>query len=376
MSPKIGQVFFIGDGLTGTGSGAVQVFSVPATATHLYLGYVDSCNNTVPGCYSDNSGSLTAIFQLNQYVLDWVEPTLSSAPSARCCSGIAYDAAHFYTLLFGGGSAGQPNPAPKNDTWVWHSGWRQLSPATSPSPRNGPNLVYDPTPGTVVLFGGQGASGNDPNDTWTWDGVTWTQQFPAVSPPGRELDVPGMAYDAVTQTVILFGGSGEGGALGDTWEWDGQTKTWTELFPAASPSPRIGTSLAYDAITREIVLFGGNGSTGDLNDTWSWNGATWTQRFPAASPSPRQVSSIAYYASLGQVVLFGGRAPDGQSLDDTWGWNGIAWTQLKLPAQPPARYTGAMDFDPFSDGLVLFAGWLACCTPLDDTWLLAPVLAR
>jgi hypothetical protein len=345
------------------------------TATHLYLGYIDSCTQTargVPGCFTGNAGSLSVTARLQQYVPDWVQPTLSTAPSGRCCSGIAYDAAHYYTLLFGGGDSGQPNPNPQNDTWIWRSGWYKLSPATSPSPRNGTNLAYNPTTGTVVLFGGADANGNFLNDTWTWDGVTWTQQFPPISPPGRQLNVPAMAYDAATGTVVLFGGSAQGGDLGDTWEWNGRTKTWTQLFPATSPSPREAP-LAYDPITREIVLFGGNGSTGDLNDTWTWNGATWTQRFPAASPSPRYISSIAYDAGLGQVVLFGGRAPDGQSLDDTWGWNGATWTQLKTYSRPAARYAAPMDFDPLSNGLVFFAGWTQCCTPNDDTWLLVPV---
>jgi probable HAF family extracellular repeat protein len=64
LSPLPGQVFFIGDGLTETGAGSPQVFYVPPTATHLYLGYVDSCNGTSnkPSCYSDNSGSVTPTF--------------------------------------------------------------------------------------------------------------------------------------------------------------------------------------------------------------------------------------------------------------------------------------------------------------------------
>ncbi len=65
LSPQIGQVFFIGDGLTGTGTGAVQVFNVPPTATRLYLGYVDLCSNVTPGCYSDNSGSMTVTFAIS-----------------------------------------------------------------------------------------------------------------------------------------------------------------------------------------------------------------------------------------------------------------------------------------------------------------------
>jgi hypothetical protein len=66
LSPQIGQVFFIGDGRTGTGTGAIQAFNVPRTATHLYLGYVDLCDpGGPPGCYSDNSGSMTATFAIS-----------------------------------------------------------------------------------------------------------------------------------------------------------------------------------------------------------------------------------------------------------------------------------------------------------------------
>jgi hypothetical protein len=41
LAPGLKQVFFIGDGLTGTGSGAVQTFTVPTGATRLFLGIMD-----------------------------------------------------------------------------------------------------------------------------------------------------------------------------------------------------------------------------------------------------------------------------------------------------------------------------------------------
>jgi hypothetical protein len=41
LSPALKQVFFIGDGRTGSGSGAVQHFVVPAGATRLFLGVAD-----------------------------------------------------------------------------------------------------------------------------------------------------------------------------------------------------------------------------------------------------------------------------------------------------------------------------------------------
>ena len=65
---------------------------------------------------------------------------------------------------------------------------------------------------------------------------TWTKQAPAASPPGRFE--ASMAYDAATGTVVLFGGYGPGveRRLGGTWTWDGST--WTKQSPAASPPAR------------------------------------------------------------------------------------------------------------------------------------------
>jgi hypothetical protein len=41
LSPALKQAFFIGDGRTGTGTGATQTFVVPAGATRLFLGVSD-----------------------------------------------------------------------------------------------------------------------------------------------------------------------------------------------------------------------------------------------------------------------------------------------------------------------------------------------
>jgi hypothetical protein len=57
VSPLLNQTFFIGDGLTGAGTGSVQRFNVPPGATRLFLGFADG--TTLPGLYGDNSGFLT-----------------------------------------------------------------------------------------------------------------------------------------------------------------------------------------------------------------------------------------------------------------------------------------------------------------------------
>jgi hypothetical protein len=74
FSPELDQVFFIGDGLTGTGAGQEQVFDVPADATRLYLGFADSFDS-VPSYYADDVGSLTATFEFTTEPTTVPEPT-------------------------------------------------------------------------------------------------------------------------------------------------------------------------------------------------------------------------------------------------------------------------------------------------------------
>lgn len=61
LFPDLRQIFFVGDGLTGEGSGTVQTFHIPDTATRLFLGFSDRCSVSpnVPGWYDDNSGTVS-----------------------------------------------------------------------------------------------------------------------------------------------------------------------------------------------------------------------------------------------------------------------------------------------------------------------------
>jgi hypothetical protein len=178
-------------------------------------------------------------------------------------------------------------------------------------------MAYDAANGTMVLFGG-GGSRNYLADTWTWNGATWTEQHPAVSPPARAK--AGMTYDAAARTIVLFGGDGGRGLgdhpLNDTWTWNGTT--WTEQHPAVSPAARYGGTMAYDAATRNVVLFGGENSN-LLADTWTWNGVTWTEQHPAVSPAPRFAEAMAYDATAHTGVIFGGVYIHG-FLNETWTW--------------------------------------------------------
>lgn len=78
LSPLLYQTFYIGDGLTGDGSGAVQQFIVPTGATRLFLGISDAPGfDGSPGAYGDNSGTFTASFQIASAGLNLLPPQAS-----------------------------------------------------------------------------------------------------------------------------------------------------------------------------------------------------------------------------------------------------------------------------------------------------------
>ena len=113
--------------------------------------------------------------------------------------------------------------------------------------------------------------------------------------------------------VVRFGGWGDSMRLDDTWEFDGAT--WTLKSPSARPPARNGHVMV--TVGAKVVLFGGYDATGQcLNDTWEWDGTTWTLVSSLITPSGRAYPAMA---ALGdQAVLFGGWAGTSGLLADTW----------------------------------------------------------
>jgi RHS repeat-associated protein len=304
----------------------------------------------------------------------WTQKCLATSPPARYATRMAYDAARGQLVMFGGGAT-IPSPIIFDDTWVWDGvSWTQKFPATNPPPKSSQSMAYDAARQQVVMFGG--TIGNAISaDTWVWDGINWTQKFPATNPSARlHAD---MAYDAAHQQVVLFGGGpGDPSSFADTWVWDGTN--WTQKFPATSPPARSGQRMAYDTARGQIVLFAGRGgSDGNtfFSDTWVWDGTNWTQKFPATSPpTPRFQYGLAYDAAGQQVVLFGGQGPNNTPIyGDTWVWDGTTWIQ-QLPATiPPGRTLPAMAYDAAHAQVVLFGGFTGpgglSGSFANDTWV-------
>jgi len=300
----------------------------------------------------------------------WEQKFPATSPQSGYYPAMAYDSAHNQVVLFGGvdSSVFSPSPNYSSDTWTWDgSTWSKQFPSTSPPPRCCYGMAYDAARGQIVIFGGANASGFL-TDTWVWDGVDWTQK---ASGPGPRLHVA-MAYDAARQQVVLFGGSnGTPSPYGDTWVWDGTT--WTEKFPTHSPGLRDQFRLAYDASHAQVVLFGGWNGTDDVNETWVWDGIDWAQKSPVSSPpSPREDFAIAYDELLQHVVLFGGLHFPNCTLDDqTWTWDGTNWMQEIPATSPPGRGGAAAAYDGARGQVVVYGGKNCSQQVLTDTWVRA-----
>jgi hypothetical protein len=164
--------------------------------------------------------------------------------------------------------------------WRWNgSDWTQLSPPNVPFARSLAAVATNTSTGQVVMFGG--LADVNPNNTWTYDGTTWTLQSPAVQP--LLVYAASAAFDPGLQGVVLFGGGSGGVDQNTTWLWDQVGGTWTQLFPAQSPPAREGAGMAYDAALDRVILFGGEDNKVPLNDTWELTSAPTPT--PTASPT-------------------------------------------------------------------------------------------
>lgn len=242
-----------------------------------------------------------------------------------------------------------------------------------PAARQAATMAFDEAASNVVLFGGENGSASLLNDTWIWDGMeqTWHQEANGSVPkPGARKHAV-MAYDHVAKQVLLFGGVGSSGLLGDTWLWDGQAGTWTPITGlATSPSPRAGAQMAYDGAN--LILFGGYKLTGStktpLGDTWLWDGAGWTDVTPAdQADSPPAAydgqmsfdgqSAVLYGGITGNVTVNNGTA-DVTMKDSSpalWSWHADTKTWSSTPGPETfGRWGHTMAYD--GRRVVFFSG--------------------
>jgi hypothetical protein len=253
----------------------------------------------------------------------WTLENPGVKPTLRYGHAMAWDETRQEAVLHGGQTtAGISNPT-SLQTYTWNgTNWTLKSPAANPGLLAHHAMAWDPVRQEVILFGGYNGTAAV-GGTWAWNGTTWTNKAPAASPGATYHHV--MAWDAARQEMVLFGGYRTPANVphNETWVWNGAT--WTQKTPATSPSSRYSHCMAYDATRQEVVMFGGYNGTEYVDDTWVWNGTTWTQRTPVHTPGRRSESAMLWHPGEQKIVLIGGYDRDFLDRDDTWKWDGTDW---------------------------------------------------
>ena len=200
------------------------------------------------------------------------------------------------------------------------------------------------------MFGGFDGNGYL-NDTWEFDGITWTQVATNTPPPARAAAQ--MAYDSVTQKVVLFGGFDGANYL--EIPGCGMEQLRSGHMPHLRISLRAVTGpMLFPDPNGRVDFFGGFDGQFYQLTMWQWNGSDWTQLFPPTVPFARGSAAVATNPVTGQVVMFGGLA-DVNPIN-TWTYDGTTWTLQSPRSQPPWVYGGSAVFDPLLSAVVLFGG--------------------
>ena len=308
--------------------------------------------------------------------------TKPTTPSARYGAKMIFDPVAKRGILFGGRTDRLFGLKYFDDLWAFDpqsQHWEEIETELRPAGRISPGMVYDPANHQIIVFGG-GTKEDRAGDTWVYDVATnrWEEITPANSPSPRS-DM-GMVYDEAHQVVILFSGYCRGdfhSQCDDTWVFDPQTQTWTEMHPAEQPPIMYGHSLVYDSASEEVLLLGGNmlatPMAGYIETRWRysytesrWEEIEWVS---ANHPHPRYWQ-MATSTTNGHLFLFGGNGGN-NFLNDTWllDFGTGAGERIITQAAPSPRINAAIAYDPENELVILFGGFTEDRKSLQDTWV-------
>jgi hypothetical protein len=245
------------------------------------------------------------------------------------------------------------------DTWYWDgSVWHHTNTHMPQFPHTPP--VLDPLLGKSILLT-NGDTG-EPVNTWAWSGSGWSDL--SASPPG-ETGPSLLGFDAAAQQLIAV--------INSTWRYHGAS--WQPAGGQDSPQSRFGTRLAYDPLTRQLLLFGGLSyqSRRAMADTWTWDGQNWTLRQPATNP-PAGWASLAYDPDTRQLLLLDEEMQDetsGPRNTSMWTWDGADWHPIHPTALPPLGLKTSMAYDLANHQLIFFEATFQSAPNVEgsQTWL-------
>ncbi|MFX0058625.1 MAG: Kelch repeat-containing protein [Candidatus Heimdallarchaeota archaeon] len=278
--------------------------------------------------------------------------------------GMVYDTESDKIVIFGGWNS---TTTPYASTWIYDFNldtYTEKTPSPSPRRRAEPGMVYDSLRDMIILFGGREnfTDNGDHNDTWSYDcdSNTWTELFPINTPSARRA--ASMVYDSESDRIIMFGGQSGVSVFtvyNETWVGNPGSNTWQKMSPILAPQARFSHAMTYDSESDRVILFGGYSGSTFFSDTWAYdfNANAWEELINATHPTARGAHAMVYDSESDRTVLFGGSST-GSTFNDTWvyDYNTNSWEQQNPPESPPARSRHGAAYDSESDQFIIYGG--------------------
>jgi hypothetical protein len=253
--------------------------------------------------------------------------------------------------------------------------WTQLSAAPDPVARSHHCAAYDPVGQRMVIYGGEGASGQVLDDAWalSLSGTpAWTRFWiPGPSPGG--LQGQSAIYDPAGERMLFFSGRGSG--------WDpsnacwalalGATPAWTEFWPSGTPpAARWYHSTIYDPVGGRMIVCGGTSTSSTKpGDTYALDlaSSSWSFLWPTENlPAARSSHTAIYDPVRDRMIVYGGVTNSGASVytDDVWTLSlsvDPEWTRILEQTSTGPIYGGGSSaiYDPVRDQMIVFGGYCA-----------------
>ncbi len=220
------------------------------------------------------------------------------------------------------------------------------------------STAYDAVHQRIFLFGGV----QSPQAVWvkSLSGSSWTPVPVAGAAPSFR-GCAAMIYDPLRERLILFGGQGQGGYVNDVWALSlSGNPQWSVLAPGGSPpSPRGAASAVYDPPRDRMVVFGGGDGAAMNNNVFALSlgsSPEWTALAVAGAPPAARIHCVAIHDPIRDRAVFYGGSPMWPAVDftDTWelSLSTHTWSPVLASGSPPSATSGI--YDALRDRMVIY----------------------
>lgn len=286
------------------------------------------------GQSEDGMGLLNDLVSYDKDDNKWQEKVVNNPPPVRKNHAtFAYN--NKMAIVYGEGTSGA-----LNDIWEYDpsaNSWTEVPPPQGNVPIARSEHVAVPVAGQYYLFGGKDPYGKPLDDLWKYEPRANAWAKIAASSPKALYGHKAVVVDT-TKLYVLGGTDGQTRSQ-DIFCYDTIAKNWTVVTPATSaiPPARAFHIVGYNETDKKIIISGGKNGALQLDDTWEFDLQTriWTQK--AKGPSLSESAAVTY--NNGRMLVFGGKE-NGVAVNKMWIYD---------PNGQPPRKPGDLDGDGDND---------------------------